>query len=164
MRPVQCRTYPWWPELLGEADWSWERGVCARARLHPVRGGQPERVQWGEHPRRLTLRSLLPAGTESVCEGFDHPDAPPADVADARRQLRDATVHAIQRSLASDGARRRRAGDGAVGAPRRQGQGSARNATLQELLGVMAAMGPGANGENGVNAAVSGEEPRGTCL
>ncbi|KAI8469945.1 MAG: hypothetical protein J3K34DRAFT_459116 [Monoraphidium minutum] len=55
-RPVQCSTYPWWPELLAEGDaWEWEK--------------------------------------EHICEGLDHADAAPLDVAGAKEQLRRAVAH-----------------------------------------------------------------------
>lgn len=37
---------------------------------------------------------------ENVCEGFDHPEAPPTDVRDAARQLKLATIQEYQKRLA----------------------------------------------------------------
>ncbi|KAI8470751.1 MAG: hypothetical protein J3K34DRAFT_249163 [Monoraphidium minutum] len=62
VRPIQCSTYPWWPELMEPAAWDKEK--------------------------------------REICEGFDHPDAPPTDLAEAARQLRTATAHNAQRQLA----------------------------------------------------------------
>ncbi|KAF8072448.1 hypothetical protein HT031_000107 [Scenedesmus sp. PABB004] len=29
VRPLQCSTYPWWPELMAEQEWQWEReNIC----------------------------------------------------------------------------------------------------------------------------------------
>lgn len=50
----------------------------------------------------------------AICEGFDHPDAPPTDVAGAARQLREATKLEAMR-LASYGRRRRKGGGGEFG-------------------------------------------------
>lgn len=63
VRPNQCSTYPWWPELTEDREWDWER--------------------------------------ENVCEGFDHPEAPPLDVEEAARQLREANKMTQLRLLAS---------------------------------------------------------------
>eukprot|EP00199_Chlamydomonas_sp_CCMP681_P006158 CAMPEP_0119103192 /NCGR_PEP_ID=MMETSP1180-20130426/1697_1 /TAXON_ID=3052 ORGANISM="Chlamydomonas cf sp, Strain CCMP681" /NCGR_SAMPLE_ID=MMETSP1180 /ASSEMBLY_ACC=CAM_ASM_000741 /LENGTH=211 /DNA_ID=CAMNT_0007087637 /DNA_START=12 /DNA_END=647 /DNA_ORIENTATION=+ len=52
-RPSQCRTYPWWPELMEKTSWDQEKA--------------------------------------QICEGFDHPDAPPLDVHSAALQLKQAT-------------------------------------------------------------------------
>ncbi len=38
---------------------------------------------------------------ENICEGFDHPEAPPTDMAAAAAQLRVATAHSIKRLLAT---------------------------------------------------------------
>ena len=27
VRPGQCSTYPWWPELMDQPRWDWEKGV-----------------------------------------------------------------------------------------------------------------------------------------
>lgn len=26
VRPLQCSTYPWWPDLMIQEEWVWERG------------------------------------------------------------------------------------------------------------------------------------------
>ncbi|GBG00422.1 hypothetical protein Rsub_13165 [Raphidocelis subcapitata] len=66
VRPLQCSTYPWWPELTDVSQWEIEK--------------------------------------REICEGFDHPDAPEMDapaLAAAAEQLRAATVHDLQRKLAT---------------------------------------------------------------
>eukprot|EP00879_Flechtneria_rotunda_P024741 GHRR01026247.1.p1 GENE.GHRR01026247.1~~GHRR01026247.1.p1 ORF type:complete len:230 (+),score=26.49 GHRR01026247.1:391-1080(+) len=30
VRPLQCSTYPWWPDLMSDRDWSWEKGERAQ--------------------------------------------------------------------------------------------------------------------------------------
>lgn len=62
VRPIQCSTYPWWPELTDAQQWDMEK--------------------------------------QEICEGFDHPDAPETDLAEAANQLRIATAHQIERQLA----------------------------------------------------------------
>eukprot|EP00775_Hariotina_reticulata_P009129 gene9129-biopygen11021 len=57
VRPLQCSTYPWWPELM------------------PLRNWQQEKVL--------------------MCEGLDHPDAPPLNRWEAAQQLQQATDHAL---------------------------------------------------------------------
>ncbi|KAG2428344.1 hypothetical protein HXX76_010490 [Chlamydomonas incerta] len=63
VRPSQCSTYPWWPELMHDGEWEWEK--------------------------------------TNICEGFDHPDAPPLDVEEAARQLKEANTMTQLRLLAS---------------------------------------------------------------
>lgn len=41
------------------------------------------------------------AVAENICEGFDHPEAPPLDVDDAARQLREATQQRALQDIAA---------------------------------------------------------------
>lgn len=83
-RPLQCRTYPWWPELMQRGAWELE-------------------------------------GRE-ICEGFDHPDAPETDLAEAARQLREATAHDYARRIATPPPRRRAGGGGGAGGSGGEGE------------------------------------------
>lgn len=58
VRPLQCSTFPWWPELM--------------------------------HPR------VWQDVKENLCEGLDHAEAGPLDMADAAEQLQAATEHVLQ--------------------------------------------------------------------
>jgi Fe-S-cluster containining protein len=69
-------------------------GQC---RLYPWWPGLMEPAEWG-------------AEAEAVCEGFDHPDAPPLEPLDAARQLREAAKLEAMREMAA----RRRGGGGVV--------------------------------------------------
>ncbi|GBF94542.1 hypothetical protein Rsub_07076 [Raphidocelis subcapitata] len=49
-RPVQCSTYPWWPELLAEAGaWSWEKANICEGLDHP----EAEALDISEATRQL---------------------------------------------------------------------------------------------------------------
>lgn len=35
VRPLQCSTYPWWPDLMNQQDWVWERDNVCEGFDHP---------------------------------------------------------------------------------------------------------------------------------
>jgi Fe-S-cluster containining protein len=77
--------------------------------IHDARPAQCRLYPWW--PGLMDAREWAEEGG-AVCEGFDHPDAPPTDVADAARQLREATKLEAMR-LASYGGRRGKGRGGA---------------------------------------------------
>ncbi|KAG2487265.1 hypothetical protein HYH03_014106 [Edaphochlamys debaryana] len=38
VRPLQCSTYPWWPELTDDKDWAWEKTNVCEGFDHPEAG------------------------------------------------------------------------------------------------------------------------------
>jgi Fe-S-cluster containining protein len=94
-RPVQCRTYPWWPELMDARQWR--------------------------------------AEAEQICEGFDHPDAPPTDLAEAARQLRTATAHDAARLLATPPPKKKKDKGGGAAAAAATAEGGAQRRPQWQL-------------------------------
>lgn len=107
----------------------WKKGCCGRLdrNAHSLPPVNPRR---STHAQPHLMRC---PPTENVCEGFDHPEAPPIELQSAGEQLREATAHAVKKLLDTPRSRKwgssGRASDGA---------GSQRSSELNELLELMA--------------------------
>ncbi|MEW5310776.1 MAG: hypothetical protein WDW38_002540 [Sanguina aurantia] len=58
VRPGQCSTYPWWPEMMTEEGWRWEKENLCEGFDHPD-AGELDVVSAAKQLRDMTIQSHI---------------------------------------------------------------------------------------------------------
>ncbi|EFJ40494.1 hypothetical protein VOLCADRAFT_99692 [Volvox carteri f. nagariensis] len=61
VRPSQCSTYPWWPELTHDSEWEWEKANVCEGFDHPEAGAldEEEAARQLREANKMTQQRLL---------------------------------------------------------------------------------------------------------